>query len=70
MLEAGYSLELSESLLTMDMNPEQTEEVMASGLSKDACSSGVLTVSEDGFKIMLTVCKHLMLYLIIVILLN
>ena len=45
MVEANYSLELSESVLPEHRNPKQTEEVMELGLSKDASSSGASTKS-------------------------
>ena len=41
MLGASCSLELSERVLTKQRNPEETEDGMASGSSKEASNSGV-----------------------------
>ena len=41
MLGASCSLELSERALTKWRNPEQTEDVMTSGSSKEVSNSGV-----------------------------
>ena len=41
MVGASCSLELSESVLNEQRNPEETEDVMASGSSKDVSNSGV-----------------------------
>ena len=42
---ASCSLEVSEIVLTKWRNPEETEDVMASGSSKDVSNSGVLMES-------------------------
>ena len=41
MLKASCSLELPERVLTKSRNPEETEDVTASGSSKEASNSGV-----------------------------
>ena len=41
MLGASCGLELSERILTKQRNPEETEDGMASGSSKEASNSGV-----------------------------
>ena len=43
-------LEISEVLLAKCRNPAETEEGMVSGSSKDASSSGVSRVSENGIQ--------------------
>ena len=45
MLGASCGLELSERVLTEWRNPEETEDVMASGSSREVCNSGVSTDS-------------------------
>ena len=41
MLGANHSLGLSEIVLTEWRNPEETEDIMASGSSKDVSNSGL-----------------------------
>ena len=41
MLGASWCLEVSEIVLTEHRNPEETEDVIASGSSKDMSNSGV-----------------------------
>ena len=48
MLGASCSLETSETVLTKHMNYEGTHEGPVYASSRDACSSGVSTVSESG----------------------
>ena len=57
MLEASYSLELSETVLTKHRNPEYNEEGMTSASSKDA--PGVNRVCKDRIKTMLKVFNGL-----------
>ena len=45
MLGVSCSLEASEKVLAKQRNPEETEDVMASGSSKDVSNSGVLMES-------------------------
>ena len=45
MLGASGSLELSERVLTEQSNPEETEEIMASGSSREVSYSGVSSES-------------------------
>ena len=45
MLVASCDLEVSDAILTKQRNPEETEEVMTSGSSKDMSNSAVLMES-------------------------
>ena len=45
MLGASCGLEVSETVLTEQRNPEETEDVMASGCSREVSNSGVSSES-------------------------
>ena len=62
MLGGSCGLEASEIVLTEQRNSEETEDVMASGLSKALSNSGVLNgISEDGIQALFKVSNSLVL---------
>ena len=61
MLGASYSLELSEKVLTEQRNPEETEDGMASGSSKESIQVWCLKgISKDGIQALFKVSHGLL----------
>ena len=56
MLVVSCGLEVSETVITWQRNPKETEEVMTLGSSKDVSNSGVPMESEDGIQAQFKVC--------------
>ena len=60
MLGASCALEVSETVLTEWRNPEESEEGMTSGSSKDVSNSSVsMGISEDRIQALFIVGNHL-----------